>query len=180
MHSIKYCLGATLLMIGLNANSACWAEAAQQYSVDPVLLMAIGWKESRGHIGSIGPRLKDGNQAIGLMQINTIHLQMLSRYGITKDQLFDPCVSQKVGAFVLADCIKRFGQTWKAVGCYYGGPASKAYTAMRIYTNDVRRYYYGYMRLIQNGQLSSQNQIASTQIESIKMSPLLGTSMIWK
>lgn len=181
MNANQYCccLIPLLLSASFSAKAECWAEAAEQYSVDPLLLMAIGWKESRGRIASVGPKLKDGNQAIGLMQINTIHLKMLSKYGITKDHLFEPCVSQKVAAYVLADCIKKFGQKWSAVGCYYGGPASQAYKAMRIYENDVKRYYYGYMRLLQNGYLSNQNQFASTQTLEISNSPYLGVTMKW-
>ena len=66
--------------------------------------------------------------------------------GIHRSDLFDPCTSQKVGAWVLADCLKKKGDIWVAVGCYYGGPASRAYTAMRGYATDVRRYYEGYKR----------------------------------
>lgn len=175
-----YCVTLLLLSVPWVSKAACWAEAAEQYSVDPVLLMAIGWKESRGRIASVGPRLKDGNQAIGLMQINTIHLKMLSKYGIKKDHLFEPCLNQKVAAYVLADCVKRFGGKWSAVGCYYGGPASQAYKAMRIYESDVKRYYYGYMRLLQNGYLSNQKQFASTQTLSISNSRYVGVAMKWE
>ena len=47
-----------------------------------MLLKAIAWKESRGWTGAVGPKLKDGNRALGLMQINTIHLPNLARFGI--------------------------------------------------------------------------------------------------
>jgi hypothetical protein len=43
------------------------------------------------------PKLKDGNRALGLMQINTIHLPNLARFGIRREHLFDACTSQKVG-----------------------------------------------------------------------------------
>lgn len=155
-----------------NANTEqCWGEASQMYGVDPALLMAIAWKESRGRVSSVGPILSDGNRALGLMQINTIHMSMLSRHGIRKEDLFDPCVSKKIGAYVLADCIKRFGSSWKAVGCYYGGPASKAYRAMRGYQADVKRYYAGYLGLIQN------EQFASTQ--NLKQLPQFGSAVNW-
>lgn len=131
---------------GNTAKAACWETAAAMYGHDPYLLKAIGWKESRGHIGAVGSLLKDGNRALGLMQINTIHLPALRKQGITRNDLFDPCTSQKVAAWVLADCLKKKGEVWAAVGCYYGGPASKAYSAMRNYANDVRKYYEGYKR----------------------------------
>ncbi|EPK2489091.1 lytic transglycosylase domain-containing protein, partial [Acinetobacter baumannii] len=126
--------------------AVCWDEAASMYGTDPILLKAIGWKESRGHVGAVGSLLKDGNRALGLMQINTIHLPALRKQGITRNDLFDPCTSQKIASWVLADCLKKFGEVWRAVGCYYGGPASKAYTAMNQYSADVRRYFEGYKR----------------------------------
>ena len=129
-----------------SVKAECWDEAAEMYGIDPYLLKAIGWKESRGHVGAVGSLLKDGNRALGLMQINTIHMPTLRKQGIRREDLFDPCTSQKVGAWVLADCLKKKGDVWVAVGCYYGGPASRAYTAMRLYAKDVKKYFEGYKR----------------------------------
>lgn len=129
-----------------SAKAECWNEAAAMYGHDPFILKAIGWKESKGYVGAVGSMLKDGNRALGVMQINTIHLPALRKQGIYRNDLFDPCTSQKVAAWVLADCLKKYGEIWRSVGCYYGGPASKAYTAMRNYALDVKRYYEGYKR----------------------------------
>lgn len=123
---------------------ACWEQAGASYHIDPLLLKAIAWQESRGWSKAVGPKLKDGNRALGLMQINTIHLPALARHGIQRQHLFDPCVSQQVGAWVLADCIKRFGQKWKAIGCYYAGPASKNTRAQEQYVRAVQKFYAGY------------------------------------
>jgi soluble lytic murein transglycosylase-like protein len=130
--------------VAASVNATCWNEAATRYSVDPLLLKAIAWQESRGRPGAIGPALKDGNRAIGLMQINTIHLPTLEKFGISREDLFDACVSIEVGAWVLADCIERKGATWAAVGCYYGGPNSKAYDELARYVLSVQRHYAGY------------------------------------
>ena len=89
-------------------------------------------------------KLPDGNQALGLMQINTIHLPALAKFGIRREDLFDACINQKVGAWILADCMRRFGQIWRAVGCYYAGPGSKNFSAQEKYVSGVRRYYEGY------------------------------------
>ena len=132
------------LCFGTAAHASCWEEAGSWYGIDPLLLKAIGWKESRGWTGAVGPRLPDGNHALGVMQINTIHMPMLEKHGIKRDHLFDACTSQKVGAWVLAGCIRRFGSTWKAVGCYYAGPASKNVAAQVAYVQDVQKYYEGY------------------------------------
>lgn len=136
-------LGAGFLLPAA-AWATCWEEAGRSHGIDPLLLKAIAWKESRGWTGAVGPRLRDGNRALGLMQINTIHLPSLARFGIGREQLFDACTSQKVGAWVLANCIQRFGATWKAVGCYYAGPASTNHSAQAAYVRDVQRFYEGY------------------------------------
>jgi soluble lytic murein transglycosylase-like protein len=139
---------AVLLVALLPAMAAanCWAQAAAAHRVDPLLLKAIGWHESRGRTHAIGSPLRDGNRAIGVMQINTIHLPVLQQHGISKGDLFEPCTNINVGAWVLADCVNRFGETWRAVGCYYAGPNSRAFAAMEQYVFAVRRNYEGYLR----------------------------------
>ena len=94
----------------------------------------------------MGPLLPDNNRALGVMQINTVHLPVLKQRGIARQDLFDACVSQTVGAWVLADCMKTFGDTWRAVGCYYAGPSSKNFRKQAIYVQDVQRHYEGYRR----------------------------------
>lgn len=142
------------------AHATCWLEAGKQYGVETALLKAIAWQESRGYPTAVGPKLPDGNVALGLMQINTIHLPALAKYGITREHLFDACTSQKVGAWVLADCIQRFGATWKAVGCYYAGPASKNVPAQLGYVQSVQRYYAGYVRQEQAENATRQAALA--------------------
>lgn len=142
---------ASVLMFGAtSAANACWTDAGQKYDIDPLLLMAIGWKESKGRPNAVGPPLPDGNVALGLMQINTIHLPQLKKWGIYRNDLFDPCISIHVGAYVLRDCINKFGEIWRSVGCYYGGPNSRAYTAMQGYSRDVQKYYASYIQMYRN------------------------------
>ena len=143
MKTIQGWIGCCLLAPCV-ASASCWEEAGRHYAIDPLLLQAIGWKESRGWSHAVGPTLKDGNQALGVMQINTIHLPALAAFNIQRQDLFDACTSQKVGAWVLSDCIKTFGSTWKAVGCYYAGAKSKAVTAQVAYVQDVQRFYAAY------------------------------------
>ena len=143
MKTIQGWIGCCLLAPCIGSAS-CWEEAGRHYAIDPLLLQAIGWKESRGWSHAVGPTLKDGNQALGVMQVNTIHLPALAAFNIQRQDLFDACTSQKVGAWVLSDCIKIFGSTWKAVGCYYAGAKSKAVTAQVAYVQDVQRFYAAY------------------------------------
>jgi soluble lytic murein transglycosylase-like protein len=153
---IAVILGLSLSSAGMAAS--CWENAGQEYGIDPLLLKAIAWKESRARSDALGPVLPDGNRALGLIQINSIHLPILEIAGIHRDDLFDACVSQRVGAWLHADCIHRIGPTWKAVGCYYTGPASKNITAQVEYARDVQRYYDGYLR-----QEHEQQIIAATK-----------------
>ena len=130
-----------LLFASGTCQANCWQLAASDFEIDAALLKALAWKESAGRPDAVGPVLADGNRAIGLMQINTVHLPALAHFGITMRDLFDACTSVRVGAWVLADCVQRFGRTWKAVGCYYTGPASRNEVAQAEYVRDVQRYF---------------------------------------
>lgn len=136
---------ASLTSPAASAQQSCWEDAAYKYSVDPLLLKAIAWTESRGFTGALGPVAANGHRAYGLMQIYSVHLPFLRLHGIEKEDLFDPCVSIHVGAYILSDCIQKFGNTWKAVGCYNTGPASKNVAAQLRYVSLVRRHYAGYL-----------------------------------
>ncbi|WP_228705923.1 lytic transglycosylase domain-containing protein [Acinetobacter baumannii] len=91
---------ALAIVISCSGNATCWNEAAATYGQDPYLLKAIAWKESKGYVGAVGSLLKDGNRALGLMQVNTIHLNRLSKMELDREDLFDPCVlkSRRLGA----------------------------------------------------------------------------------
>ena len=100
--------------------SACWVQAGERYGVNPWLLRAIAQVES-----SLNPAAtnldhyrQDGTYDIGLMQINSGLLPALSKYGITRNDLYNPCTSIYVGAWVLRQKIDAYGNTWKAVGAY--------------------------------------------------------------
>jgi soluble lytic murein transglycosylase-like protein len=141
----KYCL-FLICFIPVFSSASCWKPVGEQYGIDPLLLKAIAWKESRGNSTAVGPKLTDGNVALGLMQINSIHLENLKQFGIDRDKLFDACINQQVGAWVLANCIAKFGPVWKAVGCYYTGPYSTNIAAQVAYVRDVQRFYAGYKK----------------------------------
>ena len=144
------------------SHATCWEQAGHRYGIEPALLKAIGWKESRGWTNAVGPKLPDGNRALGVMQINSIHLPALAKFAIYREDLFDACVSQQVGAWVLANCISQFGATWKSVGCYYAGPASKNTAAQVEYVMDVQRFYEGYRRQAQIAQANAATAVVAT------------------
>lgn len=92
---------------------ACFVSSGKTYGIDPELLRNITAVESRGN-----PRAVSPVGAIGLMQIDSSWLKKLSRFGISKSDLFDPCTNINVGAWILAHEFKRHGNNWEAVGAY--------------------------------------------------------------
>lgn len=99
---------------------ACWAEAAQRYGVPAELLYAIARTESNLNPKAVNRShlQRTGSYDIGLMQINSVHLRKLERYGIREIDLYEPCTNLHVGAWLLADSFSRRGMSWDAVGAY--------------------------------------------------------------
>lgn len=113
---------------------ACWDEAAARYQVNSALLYAIAQTESGLDPLAIR-RNRNGSRDIGLMQINSAWLPTLATYGISERDLFHPCTSIHVGAWVLARNFHRLGHTWDAVGAYNAvSPGLR-----RAYAEKVRR-----------------------------------------
>lgn len=79
---------------------------AHSYGLDPVLVIAVIWRESCYQMDVIG----DDGQAIGLMQIQPRwHRDRMDRLGVT--DLTDPRSNILVGCDILADLIGQYGVT---------------------------------------------------------------------
>ncbi len=103
-----------LLFPGL-ALGFCFEEAGMLYGISPLLLRAIAEVESNLNPLAIN-RNSDGSYDFGLMQINSSWARIL---GIDNWLLLgNPCNNVKVGAWILRQCIDRYGYNWEAVGCY--------------------------------------------------------------
>lgn len=97
------------------ASAFCFEEAGRIYGIHPNLLWAIAKVESNFNSSAVN-RNGNGSYDYGVMQINSSWYKVLG-----KDiwmSLGNPCQNVKVGAWVLAQCIQRYGYTWEAVGCY--------------------------------------------------------------
>jgi len=82
---------------------------------------------------------KNGTKDIGLMQINSAHLETLAKYNITEQVLYDnPCANVNVGAWILAKSIAHHGNNWRAVGSYNTG-IKGAESKRAIYANKVEK-----------------------------------------
>ncbi len=124
-----------IVLIAASPAHACWDEAATRYGVSPELLYAIARTESGLNPQAIG-RNRNGSRDIGLMQINSAWLPALAAHGISERDLFDPCTSIQVGAWILAGNVQRLGYTWEAVGAYNAASPD----LRRAYTVKVRRH----------------------------------------
>lgn len=102
----------------------CLDDAAMFHQVSPVLLRGIAQHES-GMRASAVNRNANGSEDIGLMQINTVHLPRLARFGITRQALFEPCTNAYIGAWILRENLDRYGPTWDAVGAYNAASPDK-------------------------------------------------------
>lgn len=139
-HSCGYALAETDENDVLN----CWESAGEMYGVDPWLLYAIAEQES-----SLNPAATnintDGSEDVGLMQISSWWLapQRMGKFGVTREALFDHCLSINLGAWIVAHNYSIYGQNWEAIGAYNAGTgkSEKADKARRKYATSVRAIY---------------------------------------
>jgi soluble lytic murein transglycosylase-like protein len=122
---------------------ACLKAASAKHGISYVLLRSIAEQESSFNPLAVRKPLAAGNldrsTDYGLMQINSMWLGTLQRYGVTGDSLFKPCVNADVGAWILADNFRRLGVTWNAVGAYNAmTPWKRVKYATGVYNKLVR------------------------------------------
>lgn len=101
-------------------------EVGREQKLDPQLLLAVIAIESR-----YNPFVESAVGAQGLMQVMTsVHREKLRPSGGSA-AAFDPVVNIRVGAQILADCIRRRGGIEGGLACYVGatGPSDGGYGA---------------------------------------------------
>ncbi|KAF7963373.1 lytic transglycosylase [Cupriavidus sp. UYMU48A] len=106
-----------LFLLSGAALADCFHDAASFHRVNPLILRAIAIVESGGRPDATN-RNRNGSVDYGMMQINSIHLPELARYGIGVSDLYDGCKSVFTGALILRRSIDKYGNTWAAVGSY--------------------------------------------------------------
>ncbi|MBN3828235.1 lytic transglycosylase domain-containing protein [Burkholderia sp. Ac-20384] len=118
---LKLALCWVPLFIGSSSASAasdCFTAAAIYQHVSPGILRAIAWQESHGNATAVH-RNTNGSTDYGIMQINSVHLPTLARYGVSQQDLMNPCSSIYVAAWRLHKMMIKYGNTWAAVGAYH-------------------------------------------------------------
>lgn len=92
-------------------------ETCEAYDVDPAIVLAMIWRESRYHADSVG----DGGNSLGLMQVQPYrHSGRMKRLGC--EDLLDPYQNVVVGIDYLAESIDRYdGDIAKALVAYNAG-----------------------------------------------------------
>jgi soluble lytic murein transglycosylase-like protein len=101
-----------------SAHADCYDEAARYQKVNPLILRAIAWQESRNRPDALNKNT-NGSTDYGIMQINSIHLSTLKQYGITRDTLMEPCKNVYIAAWHLRQKMNKYGNTWQAIGAYH-------------------------------------------------------------
>ena len=121
------------------AVEACLQAAAAKHSLNYLLLRSIAEQESSFNPVAVGGNT-NGSSDFGLMQINSSWLPTLRKYGVSQQDLFNPCINADVGAWILADNFRRMGVTWDAVGAYNAStPWKRVKYATGVY-NKLARY----------------------------------------
>ena len=97
----------------------CIVEAAQCFQINPLLIKAIIWQESRNRQQAMNHNTNNTID-VGIMQVNTVHFKALKSFGIDEVLLRDnSCANVFSGAWVLKQSIERYGYTWDGIGNYH-------------------------------------------------------------
>ena len=139
---------------------------AEEYEIDPLIIYSIIRTES-----GFDPNAQSNVDARGLMQITEetfawIKLKIASGEDITFDQLYDPEINVRFGAYFLSRCIARYGDISTAAAAYHSGWGTVdklladeryaqdehtlkefPYTQMNLYVYKVGRAYEKYTEL---------------------------------
>lgn len=102
----------------------CFEKAGAYQGVNPMMLRAIVWYESKGDANAIN-RNSNGSVDVGQAQINSIHFPTLAKHGIPARALTDECVNVFVAAWLLKQKMVKHGNTWRAVGAYHSETPAK-------------------------------------------------------
>ena len=123
-------------MAGAHGGSFCFDEAGAMYAIHPDILRAIAKVESNNQVRAINWN-RNGSYDFGVMQINS---SWASTIGMERWMtLGDSCSNIKTGAMILAECMKTYGYTWDAIGCYNSRTPDKRDRYARLVYNQLKK-----------------------------------------
>jgi len=123
--------------------SFCFTRAGEHYGISPLILKAISKVESNYNPYATNYN-KDGSMDYCHMQINSYWVKHL---GYRWRFLNNPCYCTMVGAWILKQCINKYGYTWDAVACYHTGKSIKELKGKR--KEKAKKYIKKIVRAIQ-------------------------------
>jgi soluble lytic murein transglycosylase-like protein len=110
----------------------CVLDAAKYHKVNPTILLGIAIVESRMRANATNVNT-NGSTDMGMMQINSIHLPELKRYGVKATDLYDGCKNVYTGAWILRKQMDKYGNSWQAIGAYHSAtPSFRDAYALRV------------------------------------------------
>ena len=120
IHPLAHAYAALALSLscGMAHADDCFNQAGVYQGVNPSVLRAIAWFESKGDPTAVN-RNVNGSIDVGQLQINSVHFGDLARQGIPHRSLTDPCVNIYVAAWLLKQKMVKYGNTWRAIGAYH-------------------------------------------------------------
>lgn len=134
-----------LIFFALSAHAGsldeCFQYAGKVFHISPILLKCIADVESHMNQSAVR-RNPNGTVDVGIMQINSSWIKTIGWRHWARLKI-DACYNIYVGAWILFKCIKRYGYTWRAVGCYNAGLSggrNDRYTR-RVYLTYLEKYY---------------------------------------
>jgi len=96
----------------------CINQAARDYHIPASLIISV-LKTENGR-GGMASRNKNGTYDYGPMQINTIWIKRLNRYGVTRqDVQYNSCVNVLAGSWILGQALAESHMMWRGVGDYH-------------------------------------------------------------
>jgi hypothetical protein len=102
----------------------CINQASISYHVPAELIIAV-LKTENGRKG-LAKANSNGTFDYGPMQINTIWVNRLQRYGYTKEMLqYNPCINAWVGTWILGQKIASTPNFWRGVAAYHSYTVSE-------------------------------------------------------
>lgn len=133
-----------------STNDKFFQEASDVFGIEEDILRAVSKVESGGKTCAINLNgkayfPKTFNEAssflsssadFGIMQVNKY---WLNRLNLNHKAIFYPRINILVGAFILSEEFKAFGNTWKAFGGYHRG---RGFESSKLKTKRSIEYYY--------------------------------------